>query len=373
MASIKEVKRTSGDWHVQSEEDIHLETQFASGNNGTVYVWGNLRVIGETTTIESNDLSISDKILVLNKGEPGLSNSTVPGVTGDGISGISVARGGSIIGINPTTGEPIYGSDSNANLVFNQNKTWSYAGITTQGMWEALIGTPTGGVGEPSGITISAIRTGATNRDLSLLGEENSGSTVTLSGVVGYRQRLVSRNNPDDIPNKAYVDYEIENQLDRRRLQLNFRNANQVMVQRATTNLEFVDTDVPGYTGITEPQLNLSIGGNSWTQFYNNRVRFGDILILDSNQITMETKDLKLVLSTSPGPGAAVKPSVEIKSSLSLEIDNFYQVPNFESTNIKLYAKAKAEGNTGLYFVNSEGIRDELPSKRRSFFASLML
>jgi hypothetical protein len=361
MASIKEVKRTSGDWHVQSEEDIHLETQFASGNNGTVYVWGNLNVIGNTTTIESNDLSIGDKVLVLNKNEPGTFNGTIAGVSGDGISGISISRGG------PSA------PNANANFVYNQNKNWSYAGVTTQGMWEALIGPPSGGIGEPSAITIAAIRTGSTNRDLSLLGAENPNATVTLSGVTNYRTRITSRNNPDDIPNKEYVDYEIENQLDRRRLQLNFRNAQQVIVQRANTNLEFLDVDVPGYLGITEQQLNLTIGGNRWVQFYNNRVRFGDIKILDGNEITMETNDVKLLLSTAPGPGSPIKPSVEIKSSLSLEIDNVYQLPPSESTNIKIYSKPMAEGNTGLYFVNSEGTRDELPSKRRSFFASLVL
>jgi hypothetical protein len=361
MSSIKEVKRTSGDWHVQSEQDIHLETQFANNNNGTVYIWGNLNVIGNTTSIESNDLSIGDKVLVLNKNEPGLSNGALPGVSGDGISGLSIERGGAS------------SPNANANLVFNQNKNWSYAGTTTQGMWEALIGPPTGGIGEPSGLIIAAIRTGSSNRDLSLLGAENTNATVTLSGVTNYRQRITSRDNPDDVPNKEYVDYEIENQLDRRRLQLNFRNAQDIIVQRTQTNLEFIDVDVPGYFGITEPQLNLTIGNNKWVQFFNNRAIFGDIKILDSNEITMETRDQKLILSTIANSGSPNKPSVEIKSSLSLEIDNIYQPPLSEASNIKIYSKAKREGNTGLFFVNSEGTRDELPSKRKSFFASLML
>ena len=360
MPSIKEVKRTAGDWHVQAEDDIHLETQFARGNNGTVYIWGNLNVIGSTTTIESSELTIGDKILILNKNDPGLSNGTVAGVSGDGISGISIERGG------PTS------PNENANWVFNQNKSWSYQGVTTQGMWEALIGPPTGGVGEPSAITVGAIRTGSSNRDLSLLGAENPNATVTLSGVTNYRQRLTTRNNLNDVPNKDYVDFSIENQLDRRRIQLNFRNALGNIVQRPQTNLEFVDTDVPGYLGITEPQLNLTIGNNKWVSFYNNRLVIGDIKVLDGNEITMETVDTKLVLSTKPGLGSANNPSVEIKSSLSLEIDNVYQVPVSENSNIKLYAKAQSTGTTGLYFVNSEGTRDELPSKRRSFFASLM-
>jgi len=361
MPSIKEVKRTSGDWHVQSEEDIHLETRFANNNSGTVYIWGNLTVRGTSTSIESSDLSIADKILILNKGDIGLSNGSVAGLSGDGISGISIERGG------PAS------PNANANWVFNQGKSWSYDGVTTQGMWEALIGPPTGGIGETSGITVAAIRTGSINKDLSLLGAENSGATVTLDGVSDYRVRLTIRDNPNDIPNKDYVDYGIENQLDRRRIQLNFRNSDQILVQRPNINLEFVDVDVPGYSGITEPQLNLTIGGNRWAQFYNNRVRFGDIRILAGNEITMDTNDLKLVLSTRPGPGAVTRPSVEIKTSLSLEIETIYQEPLLENTNVKLYAKVSGEGNSGLYFVNNDGFRDELTSKRKSFFASLML
>jgi hypothetical protein len=359
MSSIKEVKRTSGDWHVQSEQDIHLETQYAGNNNGTVYVWGNLNVIGNTTSIESNDLSIGDKILILNKGEPGLVNGTQPGVSADGISGLSIERGG------PAS------PNANANLVFNQSKNWSYAGITTQGMWEALIGPPTGGIGEPSGLIVAAIRTGSANKDLSLLGAENPNATVTLLGVTNYTQRIVNRDIDDDIPNKGYVDYAIETQLDRRRIQLNFRNAQDIIVTRPETNLEFVDSDVPGFF-VSEPQLNLTVGGNQWVTFFNNRAVIGDFKITDGNELTMQTSDVKMILSTTAGPSSLNKPSVEIHSSLSLKIDNIYQEPLTEVNNIKIYSKTIGPGNSGIFFVNSEGIRDELPSKRKSFFTSLM-
>ena len=202
--STREVLRTNGDWHVQSSGDLHLETQFASGNNGTVYVYGNLFVRGTQTTVESNDLSISDKILILNKGEQGINGGAQAGVSVDGISGLSVDRGG--------PAKP----NENANLFFNQNKNWSYDGITTNGMWEMIIGPPTGGVGVHSGLIVNAIRTGTISADLSLLGAENASSTVTLDGVIGYTNRIISRNNEDDVPNKGYVDWAIENQPDRR-------------------------------------------------------------------------------------------------------------------------------------------------------------
>lgn len=361
--STREVIRTTGDWHVQATQDLHLETQYLSGNNGTVYVYGNLFVKGNTTTIESNDLSISDKVLILNKGEPGLVGGTEPGVSVDGISGISVSRGG------PNA------PAENANWFFNQNRNWSYDGVVTNGMWEAIIGPPTGGIGTHSGAIINAIRTGTANTNLSLLGAENASAVVTLDGVVNYTQRIVTRANPDDVPNKGYVDYAIEMQPDRRRLQLNYRNSLGNLVQVTNTYVELVDPNVPGYgspSSILEPQLRTSIGGNQWITTYNNRIIIGDVKILDSNEITMEAQNTKLVLSTRPGSGATQNPSVELKTSLSMQIDGTYDEPNHELGTIKIYPEQEGPGGTGLYFVNSENVRDEIVSKRRSFFASLM-
>jgi hypothetical protein len=348
---------------VQATQDLHLETQYLSGNNGTVYVYGNLIVKGNTTSIEANDLSISDKVLVLNKGEPGIAGGTAAGVSVDGISGISISRGG--------PSDPV----ENANWLYNQNKNWSYNGVLTSGIWEAIIGPPTGGIGTHSGVILNAIRTGSANTDLSLLGAENASAVVTLSGVVNYTQRIVTRSNPDDVPNKGYVDYAIEVQLDRRRLQLNYRNSFGNIVQVPNTFVELTDANVPGYgnpSSILEPQLRTSIGGNQWITAYNNRIVIGDIKILDSNEITMDTQNTTLVLSTRPGVSATLNPSVELKTSLSMVIDTTYLEPNNEAGKVKLYPEQQGPGGTGLYFVNSENVRDELVSKRRSFFASLM-
>lgn len=357
--STREVLRTNGDWHVQSTGDLHLETQYASGNNGTLYVYGNLYVRGTQTVIESNNLEIGDKILILNKGEPGLNGGLAAGVSVDGISGLSVERGG------PNS------PNESANLFFNQNKNWSYDGITTNGMWEIIIGPQTGGIGTHSGLITNAIRTGTSTTDLSLLGAENSQATVTLDGVVNYTQRIVNRANPDDVPNKGYVDYAIEVQPDRRRLQLNYRDVNNIFQYQPESFLEFADINVPNENA-AEPQLRTSVGGNLWITTYGNRMVIGDIKINDSNEISMDTANMKLVLSTKPGLGATQNPSIELKTSLSMVIDNTYSVPDNEAGKVKVYPGEEGQGGTGLYFVNSENIRDELPSKRRAFFASLM-
>jgi len=367
MPSIKKVNRIAGDWHVQSASDIYLETKYDSDNLGTVHIYGNLLVNGQTTTIESSDLVISDKILILNKGETGLNNGATAGVTGNGISGLSIARGG--------PNSPNY----NANLFYNQNKTWTVNGVVTSGLWEFNIGPSTGGVTTEghSAIVVNAIRTGTNNTDLSLLGADNAQGTVTVDGVSNYTQRIITRNKDNDIPNKGYVDYAIELQPDRRRIQLNYRTGAGVPVFRTNTYLEFVEQDVPGYPSsgagaVTEAQLRTSIGGNQWITTYGNRIVIGDIRINDSNEITMEAANTKLVLSTKPGPGISNNPSVELKTSLSMVIDTVYDPPANESGRVKIYAEVEGAGGTGLFFVNSENVRDELPSKRRAFFASLM-
>ena len=72
-----------------------------TGNTGQVAILGNLVVYGQTTTISSTDLDITDNILILNKGEQ---NSGVSLIT----AGISVDRG-----LLP-----------NAELLFDESKNW---------------------------------------------------------------------------------------------------------------------------------------------------------------------------------------------------------------------------------------------------------
>ena len=71
--TIRSTKHTSGDYEIYS---------------GNVRIHGNLDVIGSTTTIESTNTAITDKVIVLNNGETG---AGVGG--GTGVSGIEIARG----------------------------------------------------------------------------------------------------------------------------------------------------------------------------------------------------------------------------------------------------------------------------------------
>jgi hypothetical protein len=104
------VKRTSGDYNIESEDGNVAITA------GTVTITGNLNVLGTTTEVESTDTVIADRLITLNNGESGA------GVTGN-ISGIEVDRG----------------SETNAKIVYVEstdmwsidNGTGSFVAIAT--------------------------------------------------------------------------------------------------------------------------------------------------------------------------------------------------------------------------------------------------
>jgi trimeric autotransporter adhesin len=103
---MSQIVQVSGDYGIKVDEGstITLDT----GNQvGDVVITGKLVVKGETVTIETTELSISDKLIYLNVGEIG------PGIT-DNISGIEIERGR----FNDSTKVP------NARILFDESITW---------------------------------------------------------------------------------------------------------------------------------------------------------------------------------------------------------------------------------------------------------
>lgn len=77
------VKKTNSNYIIQTPRDV---TSNITLDTDTVYVVGNLTVRGNTTTVSSNNLTITDNIIVLNQGETGA------GIT-KGNAGIIIDRG----------------------------------------------------------------------------------------------------------------------------------------------------------------------------------------------------------------------------------------------------------------------------------------
>lgn len=82
------VKKILGDYSIKTVGSDGLTTQSnISLTTENVNIYGNLTVAGTTTTINTENSLITDKIITLNQGELGA------GVSGDGYSGIEVDRG----------------------------------------------------------------------------------------------------------------------------------------------------------------------------------------------------------------------------------------------------------------------------------------
>jgi hypothetical protein len=77
------VKKTNSNYIIQTPRDVVSNITLDTDN---VYVTGNLYIQGNTTTVSSNNLTITDNIIVINQGQPGA------GIT-KGNAGIIVDRG----------------------------------------------------------------------------------------------------------------------------------------------------------------------------------------------------------------------------------------------------------------------------------------
>jgi len=103
---MSQIVQVSGDYGVKVDQGstITLDT---GPQVGEVIITGKLVVKGETVTIETTELSISDKFIYLNVGEIG------PGIT-DNVAGIEIERGS-------------FGDSSkvpNARILFDESITW---------------------------------------------------------------------------------------------------------------------------------------------------------------------------------------------------------------------------------------------------------
>lgn len=160
---MKIVNVSQSDYKVKVRDggDIILYT----GNQvGTVTVSGDLLVLGNTTTVESETMTVKDNIIVLNSGETG------SGVT-LGSSGLQIDRG-------PSTPD--------SQFVWDENETHfnPTTAITEVGTW----------VFRRDNGTLTGIQTNSIDTNQGRLGLINSGSTgyVTVTGTANYERNVLT-------------------------------------------------------------------------------------------------------------------------------------------------------------------------------------
>jgi hypothetical protein len=304
------------------------------GNSpGQVVVTGNLVVQGETTSINTSQITIEDQILILNKG------FDVNGNALDFPAGIEDNGSGRVSGIEINRGSnPSYPP---ARIVFDEAITWfdSQTGTTKSGAFSISA--------DNNNNFMIGLRTNAivTKDNADLVFSIGTG-TLSVRGSVGnYEDRCT---DPDDIPNVQFVDDFVVSYFE-------------------TTPPEFLkvgDSVLQIYDDSEDPEtlLQLRLNNEPAAEWRPGSFEVQNIRIA-GNEISTTTSNQDLIIS-SDGSGSVVVNDV-LKLSISSD-------PTYELDGVKVYAKTQAYGGSGIFFVNKENNRDELISKSKAIAYSMI-
>lgn len=319
--------------------------EFDVGTGGEVRINGNLNVTGESTSIESTELIVSDNTITVNAGESG--------------SGISLGEAGLIFD---------RGLLSNGEFFFQESKGFlnSQTGTHTDGAFvlqnetNALVGLYTNYIGTTDNNDLILLGYGPTvggtnNAIVTVTGTNNyekniyayTGNNITFNG--SNPDKLATPADDDALPNvRLLVDYVRSYHL------YNF----QQKISEGDTEVEVFDTSA----GDLVSKAAIKINNNTVVEVFADQTNIEDISI-DDNTISVLSTDDDLILS---GNGTG---SVQIPTTLLFTKSSD---PTAPADGVKLYSKAEADGGTGLYFVNENSTRDEIISRNKALLYSII-
>jgi hypothetical protein len=331
-----DVLKVSGDYLLNAKNgDVTINvTNESTPHTGTVTILGNLNVVGTQATIATIDSELKDNIIILNSGE-----TANPGIT-LGYSGIRIARG--------------FGDDANyaASILYNETPG--------DGFWTDPGGNIHNGVFEfksnnaGSAISVNAIRIASTS-SLNLLGAESGEAMLNVKGQFDYLSRVV---DPDDIPNKAYVDQALYSGTDlAKRIQV----GNTFM--RVADNSILPITD-PYYAPANRIFAALGTDTNVVFDLYGNSCKLQGVTIDGTNILANQSGDMIL----QPQLGYAVKVEEALKIN---QISTGTVVIAETNVDTIYYTETPGGGGTGLYYVNTNN-SDELVSRRKAIIYGII-
>lgn len=325
------LKVNNGDYRIivstptptQETPTITLDT----GNQvGKVIVTGDLTVLGNTTTVASETVTIKDNIIYLNSGEGGA------GITLN-TSGIQIDRG----------------SLSDAQFLFDEDFGTFVSKDTT---------------GAFVGIRTNSIRTGGV--DLNLINEGTG--LVTVAGTTNYHLNVQASADLDVLVTRAWVEGYV--------LATGNENGGQGValtdrIARDNTGIQAYDNVPDGGTSNIKFKFDNVVKATFTASSFNinsNLDISGKTLISD-NVISAQTAgdNLKLV--------PAVGKSIEIDSPIQLN-DTTAPPAITDATKIYTLSSDNASisvhpGDTGIYFTSLTR-SDELVSKSRALLMSML-
>ncbi len=337
MARIVKVQDSDYKLSVNSGGTITLNT---GDQIGTVLITGDLTVLGNTTSIQTANVEIEDKIILLNRGEVGA--GIAPG--GAGSSGIQISRG----------------SRPDAFLLFDEARSWNdtQIGETRSGLFVLRNEND-----ELMGLQTNSITTNG--YDLNLIGVGTA--VVNVTGTVNYEEQVLDYTapglpaiDPDIIPNiKAVIDY-VGNYFT---LNPPYKIQDSAIIGGTTvlydSYLEISDFEADGGPS----NLTLTLDNVVNAAFFTDRFEVQDLKFYNATiESRLSNEDLVL---RSDGTGCV---GVDDHFKLYVQATDPASVAN----GVKMYAKAEAQGGTGLYFVNTENTKDELISRRKALAYSMI-
>lgn len=300
---------------------------------GKVVVTGDLVVQGDTTSINTSQITIEDQILILNKGfdESGNALDFPAGIEDNGsgrVAGIEINRGS-----NP--------SYPPARLVFDETVAWydSQTGLSKSGAFSMSA--------DNNNNFMVGLRTNAivTKSNADLVFTLGTGTLSVRGSSSNYEDRVT---DPDDIPNAQWVDDFVVSYFETNPPQF---------IKRSDSALQIYDQSVDA-----ETLLQLRLDSNVAAEWRPDRFEIQNIRIA-GNEISTTTSNQDLIIS-SDGTGSVVVNDV-LKLTISTD-------PTSEVDGIKIYAKTQAFGGSGVFFVNKENTQDELISKRKAIAYSMI-
>ena len=311
-------------------------------DSALTHITGDLRVEGDTTTVNTTNLEIEDNNILLNKNEAGAG-------VGEGTAGVSIDRG----------------TYANVQIIYDESIAWNNPSTQTVSQGPGLQGPGYGSfkVSSADGNDILALRVANINNTNAIYFEPGGTGTLRLGGSIAPANYISRMNDDNDIPNKKYVDDEI----------------NAVVIGAAfprivqdDTEVKITDNSTSGNTSKIEVTIDgvlLGLWEPTRFELYQQTTDIGNVRIegdtisgLNSNQ------DLELV---APGTGS-------VRANDSFVINNRPSVqdpavdPLYDANGVKLYAKSPSGGDTGLYFVNTNDTRGEVISKNRALLFGLI-
>ena len=341
-----DVLRVSGDYFVDAGNGNITLNVTNSTSTGTVFINGNLTVLGTQTNIESVNSEISDNIIMLNSGEP---NNYVTRQT----SGIMISRGNSDSPVNAAA--ILYNDTENWTSVYTIGTATNLLSSSNQGVFDftsAQVG---------SAIRINAIRiydstaTSIVGKSrLNIFGSENPLSVLSVSGTSNYENNIY---DDDDIPNKKYVDNRYSSGT----------NVAKSMVV-GTSAIRLLDpNDVTDsglfYSGTPQVVVTLGTTTNVALTLIGNSAAFSG-LTLSSSTISVNNPNYDLVLRPTTGQAVVVESPLRLQD---MSTSTFTATTN-QST---IYYATPGGGGSGIYYVNTTA-HDELVSRRKAIIYSII-